>query len=358
MNSALQCIRSVEELTKYFLADEHHEEMNRDNPLGHNGDVASAYGFLLKQIYKDPPPTSTTPRTFKDTVGRYAPQFSGWGQQDTQEFLGFLLDGLQEDLNRVQKKPYIEKPDSTDEMVNDPAAIKKLAAQVWDIHKKRDDSIISDLFTGLYKSTLVCPECNKVSITFDPFTNLTLPLPIQSIWCRKVKFFPLDDVPVTINVELDKTASIRKLKDFISVRVGVPSERIVGAEEYKDKFFKIYEDSDQACAEISKDDIPAFYELEDQPTNTKRQVKRKVKALYSYNEREEIPHWDDPMAEKLLVPVLHRLNPRSSKESRMHLARDSASPPHFIVLDPKEVSILLSSSGPLNYSSDSLTGTR
>lgn len=339
MNSALQCIRSVEELTKYFLADEHYEEVNRNNPLGHNGDVALAYGYLLKQIYKDPPPNSTTPRSFKDTVGRYAPQFSGWGQQDTQEFLGFLLDGLQEDLNRVKKKPYIEKPDSTDEMVNDPEAIRGLAAQVWDIHKKRDDSIISDLFTGLYKSTLVCPECDKVSITFDPFTNLTLPLPIQNIWCRKIKYFPLNDVPVTINVELDKTASIRNMKDFISVRVGVPSERIIGAEEYKDKFFKIYEDSDQACGEITKDDIPAFYELEDQPTNIKRPGKRKVKALYSYNnDRDEIPNWDDPMAERLVVPVLHRLNPRSSKESRIQTSRNSEniSPPHFIVLDPKE----------------------
>ncbi|KUI56295.1 putative ubiquitin carboxyl-terminal hydrolase 12 [Cytospora mali] len=338
MNSALQCIRSVEELTKYFLADEHLEEVNRNNPLGHDGQVALAYGYLLKQIYKDPPPSSTTPRSFKDTVGRYAPQFSGWGQQDTQEFLGFLLDGLQEDLNRVKKKPYIEKPDSTDEMVNDPAAIRGLAAQVWDIHKKRDDSIISDLFTGLYKSTLVCPECDKVSITFDPFTNLTLPLPIQNIWCRKIKYFPLNDVPVTINVELDKTATIRKLKDFISARVGVPSERIIGAEEYKDKFFKIYEDAEQACGEITKDDIPAFFELEDQPTNIKRPGKRKVKALYSYNDKEEVPDWDDPMAEKLVVPVLHRLNPRSSKESRVHSSRTSenVSPPHFIILNPKE----------------------
>lgn len=346
MNSALQCIRSVEELTKYFLADEHNEEVNRDNPLGHNGNVALAYGFLMKQFYKEPPPSSVTPRSFKDTVGRYAPQFSGWGQQDTQEFLGFLLDGLQEDLNRVKKKPYIEKPDSTDEMVNDPAAIRQLAAQVWDIHKKRDDSIISDLFTGLYKSTLVCPECAKVSITFDPFTNLTLPLPIQSMWFFKITFFPLNDVPVTIDVELDKTASIKKLKEFISVRVGVPSERIVGAEEYKDKFFKIYEDSDQACAEISKGDIPRFYELEDQPTNIKRQGKRKARALYSYNnDREDVPNWDDPMAEKLLVPVLHRLNPRSNKESRIHSSRNSEniSPPHFIILDPKEVRCLYSS---------------
>lgn len=34
---------------------------------------------------------------------------------------------------------------------------------------------------GQYKSKLVCPDCNKVSITFDPFCTLSLPIPIYKI---------------------------------------------------------------------------------------------------------------------------------------------------------------------------------
>ena len=45
-------------------------------------------------------------------VGRFAPSFSGYAQQDSQELLTFLLDGLHEDLNRIRKKPYIEIKDS------------------------------------------------------------------------------------------------------------------------------------------------------------------------------------------------------------------------------------------------------
>lgn len=45
-------------------------------------------------------------------VGKFAPQFSGYQQQDSQELLAFLLDGLHEDLNRIKKKPYIEIKDS------------------------------------------------------------------------------------------------------------------------------------------------------------------------------------------------------------------------------------------------------
>ncbi len=45
-------------------------------------------------------------------VGRFAPQFSGYQQQDSQELMAFLLDGLHEDLNRIKKKPYIEQKDA------------------------------------------------------------------------------------------------------------------------------------------------------------------------------------------------------------------------------------------------------
>ena len=45
-------------------------------------------------------------------VGRFAPQFSGYQQQDAQELMAFLLDGLHEDLNRIKNKPYVELKDA------------------------------------------------------------------------------------------------------------------------------------------------------------------------------------------------------------------------------------------------------
>ena len=56
--------------------------------------------------------TFVVPRNFKQAVGRFAPQFSGYQQQDSQELLTFVLDGLHEDLNRIKQKPYIELKDS------------------------------------------------------------------------------------------------------------------------------------------------------------------------------------------------------------------------------------------------------
>lgn len=134
------------------------DEVNRDNPLGMGGAIAEVFGVLLDQLWH-PTNYCFAPRQFKSTLQRFAPQFSGYAQHDTQEFLAFLLDGLHEDLNRVLKKPYVENPDwnggGSKELVQH-------AKTAWEGYKKRNDSVIVDLFQGQYKSTLVCPECNKV----------------------------------------------------------------------------------------------------------------------------------------------------------------------------------------------------
>lgn len=51
-----------------------------------------------------------SPAGLKSAIAKFAPQFNGYSQQDSQEVLSFLLDGLHEDLNRVLKKPYLTLP--------------------------------------------------------------------------------------------------------------------------------------------------------------------------------------------------------------------------------------------------------
>ncbi len=61
----------------------------------------------------------------------------------------------------------------------------QVARESWDIHLKRNRSVIVDIFCGQYKSTLVCPnteKCNNISITFDPFFYLRYLLVILSTY--------------------------------------------------------------------------------------------------------------------------------------------------------------------------------
>ena len=173
MNSALQCLSNTQPLTQFLISDQYWQELNTDNPLGMGGEIAKSYADLIKAMWSGSH-TCLAPREFKLAVGRFAPQFSGFSQQDCQELMAFLLDGLHEDLNRVKQKPYIEVKTDVDLR---PDSV--MAAESWENYKKRNDSIIVDTFHALLKSTLVCPECNLVSVTFDPFCYLSLPLPVK-----------------------------------------------------------------------------------------------------------------------------------------------------------------------------------
>ncbi|KAG8531416.1 uncharacterized protein KY384_003045 [Bacidia gigantensis] len=311
MNSALQCVRSVQELTLYFLEDNYKPELNPSNPLSHNGDVAKTYAKLLHEMYDPKQNSSFTPRNFKNVIGKYGPSFSGYQQQDSQEFLLFLLDGLQEDLNRIHKKPYIEKPDSTDEMVNNPAALREMADKCWEIYKKRNDSVITDLFAGMYKSTLVCPVCDKVSIIFDPFNNLTLQLPIQNIWSKNIWFFPLRAAPFQVAVDIDKNAPWSALADYFAQKLDLDPRRLMMAEVWQNKFYKIFESKKSINEDNpSESDHIGCFELEDTPTNWPATKKQK-KSVYYPQDEEIVPEGDSPLADRMLVTLFNR-RPKNS----------------------------------------------
>lgn len=133
-------------------------ELNPDNILGMKGEVARAYGHLMDRIWNGNQ-SVTTPREFKQTLSKFAPAFSGWQQHDSQELIAFLLDGLHEDLNRIKEKPYEEVPDWNGGDEKDELELANLS---WEIYKRRNDSVIVDLFQGQLRNRLICPECGKV----------------------------------------------------------------------------------------------------------------------------------------------------------------------------------------------------
>ncbi|KAJ7203950.1 hypothetical protein B0H12DRAFT_474594 [Mycena haematopus] len=260
MNSALQCLAHEPELAEYFLNGVFVEELNVDNPLGMGGAIAQAFGALLQRIWAaNGPSTSYSPRDFKTQLQRFAPQFSGYQQHDSQELVAFLLDGLHEDLNRVIKKPYVEKPDweggGDEELV-------RLAQKSWDGYMLRNDSVIVDLFQGQYQSTLVCPECQKVSITFDPFMYLTLPLPVQKKWKHSIFYVPWDvNKPhVKVPVEIGRDASFRDLRQLLGRWMGAPPDNLLTLEVFSHKFYKNLDDS-LLCGEMAQNDQIVCYEL-------------------------------------------------------------------------------------------------
>ncbi|KAJ3328167.1 CSN-associated deubiquitinating enzyme Ubp12 [Blyttiomyces sp. JEL0837] len=276
MNSALQCLSNTAPLTTFFLSDAWRAQLNTDNPLGMHGEVAEAYAHLVGQIWNvsDHRNASIPPRMFKSTIGRFNPTFVGYSQQDSQELLQFLLDGLHEDLNRIKKKPYIEAPDM-DGMPEEEIAIKS-----WEMYRARNDSAIVDLFQGEYKSRVECVDCGKWSIKFDPYMFLSVPVPER----REVskEFFMVPFIApgaegtgrvrkVTFTVPRDST--ILSLKQKVVDKMGWgpmrtnasgktlrDSKRCMVVEVFQKKIYKVFDDWDRV-AEIGGTDTVFIYEL-------------------------------------------------------------------------------------------------
>ena len=266
MNSALQCLSHTSMLTDAFLSNAYVEDINEDNPIGMGGKLAKEYAKLITALWRDGA-VSVAPRAFKSALAKFAPQFSGYNQQDAQELLAFLLDGLHEDLNRVKVKPYVEEKDAAGRTDAD------VAKEHWENHLARNNSRIVDAFQGQYKSTLVCPDCENRSVKFDPFMYLTVPLPTTRERELKVTIVFGDQPelkPVKVVVVVDNEGSVKDLEkklfeilageneEGISSKVSESKHRWAIADIFKAKVYKFF-DSDAKVREISDKDVIFAY---------------------------------------------------------------------------------------------------
>ncbi|XP_004604811.1 ubiquitin carboxyl-terminal hydrolase 2 isoform X2 [Sorex araneus] len=168
MNSILQCLSNTRELRDYFLQRLYTRDLSGSS-AGHTA-LVEEFAKLIQAIWTSSPSDVVSPSEFKTQIQRYAPRFMGYNQQDAQEFLRFLLDGLHNEVNRVTVRPKAT-PENLDHLPDD-----EKGRQMWRKYLEREDSRIGDLFVGQLKSSLTCTDCGYCSTVFDPFWDLSLPI--------------------------------------------------------------------------------------------------------------------------------------------------------------------------------------
>ncbi|XP_065900676.1 ubiquitin carboxyl-terminal hydrolase 4-like isoform X2 [Dysidea avara] len=254
MNSALQCLSNTYTLTDYFLKDAYRKHINEKNPLGMGGNLAKAYGSLLHEMWSGKT-SYTHPRNLKATIGKFAPQFVGYAQHDSQELLAFLLDGLHEDLNQVKKKPYVDM-----DIKSEGRSDKEIAEEAWKKYLMRNKSVVVMLFQGQLKSTLVCPDCKKVSRIFDPFMYMSLPMPIKKT--RELVIYLVKNDPTQriekVKITVPKHGQISALTAEVSKQTGVNKDRMVVIDVYNCRFHKIFDNRENISLIMDRDDIYCY----------------------------------------------------------------------------------------------------
>lgn len=259
MNSTLQCLSNTPGLSEYFRDDKYKKHINRKNPLGWGGKIAEAYGTLIKDIWSNKYRT-IAPNKFKRVIGEFQPRFSGYQQHDSSELLSFLMDGLHEDLNRVKKKPVTEAVESNGR----PDA--EVAQEAWERHLKRNQSIIVDMCQGQLKSRVVCPDCHRESITFDPFMLLSVPLPQVKDKSVTVTYKGLNSLPVKYKLKVPSRGSIYQVSNLLKKKSDVDADTVIVAEVYRNRIYKVINENEKISSIKSKDDV-WIYEIKEDFVN-------------------------------------------------------------------------------------------
>ncbi|XP_055623634.1 ubiquitin carboxyl-terminal hydrolase 2 isoform X4 [Toxorhynchites rutilus septentrionalis] len=173
MNSVIQCLSHTRELTS-FLRNQSSTE--RGTSKEHK--ILTEYTKLIKDMWSGTQ-RSVNPSELKYAFSNKHRMYSGSAQQDAQEFLRFFIDSLHIALNVSVKREPISRALEDDDLNN---RIK--ATMMWEWYSTSENSVIKDLFVGLLRSTLKCTFCNGESVTFDPFWDLSLPLPSTNSRCK------------------------------------------------------------------------------------------------------------------------------------------------------------------------------
>ena len=166
MNTAIQCLSNCSELRNYFLFAEPEKQINMNNIKGKKGLSVLSFKQVIEDLWYDNEIILDINK-FKQIMGVCDKKYKNKKHQDVHEFLMFLLNSLHDDLNKVKDNIKIKK--------NFWQLDDDLKSKIeWNNFLKKNQSIIIDLFYGLFKSTIICKECNKSNIDFNIFSSLPL----------------------------------------------------------------------------------------------------------------------------------------------------------------------------------------
>lgn len=164
MNTSLQCLLHTDLFISKFFKFQGKFDVHKLTPIS-----KALYGLCQQIIKKESTyKMSISPADFKTVFGRSHKVFSGFAQQDSQEFLRKLLEDISIELNRVTHIPQYKELDTK---INDKI---KLNSDYDKLFKGREDSIIVDTFYGQYVNVFECVECQYETYSFEKFLDIPI----------------------------------------------------------------------------------------------------------------------------------------------------------------------------------------
>lgn len=152
-NSVMQNLLAINSLRDYFF--------KLDESVGPLS--AAVRKLFLETCNEAGSKSAINPRSLFGSLCTKAPQFKGYQQHDSHELLRCLLDGLSTEELGVRKHAK-----SSQASITDP-------------------TFVDSIFGGQLSSTVSCLECGHSSTIYEPFLDLSLPVPTKKPPARRIQ---------------------------------------------------------------------------------------------------------------------------------------------------------------------------
>lgn len=217
------------------------------------------------------------------------------------------MDNLHEDLNIVLKKPYIEIKDFDPNTMD----INEYAKECEKNFKMRNNSFMTKLFYGQFQSSISCPDCPHISICFDAFNMISVPLnkleKFSVYIMTKAGMFKFTKITVYLPADAtlgDLRSYIRENKEDINIdklrfyRFGATTSRSRYRRSEDDFHMRLYEKSERTShySDLYNDDDAFPFLVDDQiPEYLTCPVEDSVIVLFRISHNEECQNLTKPL---------------------------------------------------------------
>ena len=168
MNATIQCLAHVSKLTKYLLNLKY---INNNISDKNKYKLTNSYIEVLNNIWLNYNINYYSPDNFKNIISIMNPLFAGVQANDSKDLVLFMLETIHNELN---------KPNNNNQINGIQKQNQYDYETTFNLFKnyftKNYNSIISNLFYGMYNSMMTCLNCNATTHNVQCFNILIFPL--------------------------------------------------------------------------------------------------------------------------------------------------------------------------------------
>ena len=226
LNSILQCLSNTPELMYYYISGLYKKDIKISEGKKKGfvpGKLSKEFADLLGKMWIDNKKIVNA-QEIKYCVCDINNRFNNNNQHDSSELLMYILNSLHEEINRDKSKgntSFYEPPKKENE--SDISASQRF----WNLFRKKNNSIIIDLFYGQLRNVTRCLSCGHSETTFEIFNILPIEIPIL----KKISLLLVPSNNIKKTIKLNIFISISAL--FIDLGVYVRQYLNSGFENYR-----------------------------------------------------------------------------------------------------------------------------